>query len=537
MIFAEQSFVDCINSPRRNVEGRVELYEGSTLIQVFKSSDHLQSFKVERIGEEGKFFGFGICQKLTVKLVDKDRTINITPKHSFEAVFGTQYDYVYTNPVFYVEDIQRDENTNELTITAYDALYRAPKYTVSDLGLVEPYSIEMLATACASLLGLSLKIVGIPEADKCFSTVYPGGANFEGKETIRQVLNAIAEATQTIYFIDYNWDLTFKRLDHLGEAVITIPKTRYFTLKDETSKTIVGITHTTELGDSVSSSTAGEGVIQFVRDNPLWDLREDIGDLVQQAADNITGLTICQFDLSWRGNYLVELGDKIDIVNKNNGILTSYVLNDTIVYDGGLKQTNKWSYADKEMETASNPANLGAALNQTFARVDKANKRIDIVASEVAENHEAISSLQINTESISASVSNISNQVSEAIEGVNGNIETLSKKVEAQITAEDVSIAIKSELDNGVDKVITNTGFTFDDVGLTVSKSNSEMETTITEDGMTVYKNNETVLTANNEGVKAVDLHATTYLIIGTNSRFENYGSNRTACFWIGQGG
>ena len=60
------------------------------------------------------------------------------------------------------------------------------------------------------------------------------------------------------------------------------------------------------------------------------------------------------------------------------------------------------------------------------------------------------------------------------------------------------------------------------------------MKTQITEDGMTVYKSDEAVLTANNLGVDAVNLHATTYLIIGTKSRFEDYGSSRTGCFWIG---
>ncbi|MBQ8763148.1 MAG: hypothetical protein IJZ07_03505 [Clostridia bacterium] len=55
---------------------------------------------------------------------------------------------------------------------------------------------------------------------------------------------------------------------------------------------------------------------------------------------------------------------------------------------------------------------------------------------------------------------------------------------------------------------------------------------------MSVYKNEEEVLTANNEGVKAANLHATTYLIIGNYSRFEDYtnadGEARTGCFWIG---
>ena len=60
------------------------------------------------------------------------------------------------------------------------------------------------------------------------------------------------------------------------------------------------------------------------------------------------------------------------------------------------------------------------------------------------------------------------------------------------------------------------------------------MTTQITEDGMTVYRDNTAVLIANNVGVDAVNLHATTYLIIGNNSRFEDYGENRTGCFWIG---
>ena len=102
------------------------------------------------------------------------------------------------------------------------------------------------------------------------------------------------------------------------------------------------------------------------------------------------------------------------------------------------------------------------------------------------------------------------------------------------MTAEDVKSQIQSELNNGVTKVETTTGFTFNDEGLTVSKSGSEMTTQITEDGMTVYRDNTAVLIANNVGVDAVNLHATTYLIIGNNSRFEDYGENRTGCFWIG---
>jgi hypothetical protein len=87
---------------------------------------------------------------------------------------------------------------------------------------------------------------------------------------------------------------------------------------------------------------------------------------------------------------------------------------------------------------------------------------------------------------------------------------------------------------NGAEKVETTTGYKLDADGLTISKTGAEMTTQITEDGMTVKRDDTEVLRANNVGVDATNLHATTYLIIGKNSRFEDYESNRSACFWIG---
>ena len=124
-------------------------------------------------------------------------------------------------------------------------------------------------------------------------------------------------------------------------------------------------------------------------------------------------------------------------------------------------------------------------------------------------------------------------ELSDANVDISNDINNVMSMVEAKMSADEVELKIETAINNGVDKVTTSTGYTLNQDGLTVKKSNSEMETQITEDGMTVYKNDEVVLVANNVGVDAVNLHATTYLIIGNNSRFEDYGS-RTACFWIG---
>ena len=105
------------------------------------------------------------------------------------------------------------------------------------------------------------------------------------------------------------------------------------------------------------------------------------------------------------------------------------------------------------------------------------------------------------------------------------------------MTSDEIKFEISKILDQGVTSVTTTTGFTFNDEGLTVSKSGSEMTTTITEDGMIVYRDDTEMLTADNQGVHAINLTATQYLVVGKNSRFEDYTKDdeeRTGCFWIG---
>lgn len=519
-----------INAPVRHIGARVELYEGSALADVYNQYYALKSLTIDRVGENDKFMGFGICQRINLKLIDKERYIYITTADSFKVYMSVWEEYTSTFPPFYVSEVHRDENTNELSITAYDALYKAAQHTAAEL-TITTYTIRELAAACAALIGVETA----ENTLDVFDTEYPQGANLDGTETIREVLDAIAEATQTIYYIDANNKLVFKRLDRDGAAVYTISKDRYITLDSKTNRRLATVCHTTELGDNVAASTTESGSTQYIRDNPLWEMREDIGALVDAALAAAGGLTINQFNCSWRGNFLLEIGDKIALETKDGETVFSYLLDDVITYDGTYSHKTKWEYADNDTETASNPTTLGDALKQTFARVDKANKEIELVASIANANSDSISSLTLNTDSIAATVQAMETTTNVAIDGVKGDITELNNKVSATMTAEQVLIEIETGLANGAGKVITNTGFTFDDEGLTVSKSDSEMETQITEDGMTVYKNGDAVLTANNIGVDAVNLHATTYLIIGNNSRFEDYGSDRTGCFWIGE--
>lgn len=689
MIETTQTSLDALVSPSREIKAKIDFFDGTTKKATFTGSDKIKKFQIERAGEEGKFFGFGVSQKLELELLDKNRELNIVKGNTFDVYLTA--DTTYTKILSCeVDNIKRDEKTNGLTITAYDTISRASGHQVKDLTLTKPYTIKQFCEACGAKLGVSVKGINT------FTLSYPNGANFDGAETLREALDMVAEATQTIYFMDSTNALVFKKLDKAGANLLTIDKNIYFEYKNNGPRVLKTICSTNELGDDVSESGTTGDATQFVRDNAFWELREDITDLVHNAVVAVGGLSISQFECKWRGNFFLEIGDKIQILGKDNSSAITYLLNDTLVYNGGLNQTSSWKYKDSG-ETASNPTNLGEAIKQTYAKVDKQNKEITLLASEVKTQTEAIkktvkqvdveyylstssstptggtwstdapaweenkymwsrqkitytdgtfairnatciagakgsdgasgrgitsitteyyistsetelaggswsntqptweegkyiwtrskivynnptsteyttavcdatwkeinaiqgqqktiitdvAELKVAKDSITASVS----QITENQSGLNSSLtdlqnaftdqnntnseqfDTLTKKVESSMTADQVNLAISTELSKGVDKVTTSTGFTFNEAGLTISKSDSEISTNIDEDGMSIKKGTEEVLTVDNTGVNAINLTSRQYLIIGKNSRFEDYGSNRTGCFWIG---
>ena len=531
MISAKPSFMQMINSVSREIRARVELLDGSTLLNTFTYDGALQSFTIERTGDESSFFGFGICNKLTLKLRDKERNINITKGQRLDVSMAVGSDYLYPFPAFNVEEVTRDENTNALTITAYDAIYKANNYKVSDIKLPQSYTIFGFAAAASSLLGIPIKLDGLTAEE--FNTEYSNGANFEGTESVREALNYVAQATGTIYFVNNNWELVFKTLDISGDPVLAIDKSKYFTLSAKTKNTLTGITSATELGDNVTVGTT-TGAHQYLRDNAFLENRDDISTLLSNIFAKVSGLSMYQFDLKFRGNFLLECGDKISVTTKDDEVINCYILNDTITYNGGLVGTIKWNYNAPQGETASNPHNIGDAIKQTYARVDKVNKNIELLVSDVNQNTQEIAQLQLDTNNIRASVTNVQNNLNNMTDDLGNRITDVERKAELAMTPEQVQIKISEALADGVTSVTTETGFVFNSDGLTISKNDSEISTNIDEDGMSVMKGAEEVLTADNTGVNAINLTSRQYLIVGDNSRFENYGSDRTGCFYIG---
>lgn len=132
----------------------------------------------------------------------------------------------------------------------------------------------------------------------------------------------------------------------------------------------------------------------------------------------------------------------------------------------------------------------------------------------------------------------VDGRIEASITGVKDDVETLTQAVMGE---DGLIVRITTLEDTGVTEVTTTTGYTFNADGLTIYETGSNIKNLLNNKGMYVSRltgeNEESILTADAEGVDALNLRSRQFLIIGDNSRFENYNNgveaNRTACFHI----
>ena len=217
-------------------------------------------------------------------------------------------------------------------------------------------------------------------------------------------------------------------------------------------------------------------------------------------------------------NTKITPGDIVSVTDRNGRTVCIYVMKK--VQAGPLETLECTGSIRRDSVTAVNNMKL-SSLSGSVLELQMSMEGI------WAENRRADG----RTSSLEMTVADIRTEVSQNNADITG---ISSRMTEVEQTAEGLSVQVQNVQNDGVSKVSTTTGYTFDETGMSVQKKGGEIKTLISEDGMQVFKNGNVVLTANSEGVNAADLHASTYLAVGGRSRFENYGEDRTGCFWIG---
>lgn len=238
----------------------------------------------------------------------------------------------------------------------------------------------------------------------------------------------------------------------------------------------------------------------------------------------------------------IQAGDIIQVTDRNGQNITMYVMSkiqsgqkDTLECTGNARRDSNFM-SNGEKFSAINGKVLEMQVGIQGLKIANRELGGEIISAEtlISQNTENIQLRATKTEVQTAK----EEAIETSRESFDAQLKVMSDSISMNFKKtqelEETVDGIKNE---GASHVVTSTGYTFNEDGMTIKKSGQAMKTQITQDGMIVYKNGREVLSANSAGVNAVDLHASTYLIIGKGdgrSRFEDYGTDRIGCFWIG---
>ena len=418
--------------------------------------------------------------------------------------------------LFTVKKTQRP-SPNRYFITAYDRLSRLDKDLTDWLEGIEgwPFELESFAQKVCDACDLPYLPTELPNG------LWPvnrfSAAKVTGKQLMQWVGEAVGRFCRVTPTGEAYWDWYAQRdasvtpggecysfLDTLSSAdYVTAPVDRVLIRRD-----------TRDFGTAYGNGSN----TYYITGNPF--LISDSQQALQGVAKTLHGIlaqvryTPCAVTVPAEAK--IQPGDIVSVTDRNGREITAYVMKKT---RQGQKDTLECTGSPRRNER-SNSYGIG----QLQGKVLELEMGLDGIKAENRDSCGKLAALQLTVDGLRTKV--FGQQT-----GVNSTVDRLSA---IEQTAEGLSLQVKSVYDDGVSKLSTTAGYTFDETGITVQKSGKEIKTQITEDGVTVYKNGSEVLVANSRGVDAADLHASTYLSIAGKSRFEKYKSNRRGCFWIG---
>ena len=383
-------------SPRREISCYIEMNLEDTY-EILRN-EQIYNWKIERNAEDSKFFGTGVCQKMTLETIMTDFGSQVRTINPVSGVTG----FTFSTPLFYITEVIQDEVANKITYTAYDGLYFATLHKIKEANLPSTYTIKELAEKAVALIpelsGVDTSSLNLP-----FTS-----ANLSGEETCREIFDDIAEATQTNYYVNSENILCFKRMNTI--VSVNVPKTAYFEATTGAVYVLKTIMSVTELGDNASSTATGSPdvsgieVTQYVRENCFYTKLKDaqLKNALQYAINNVGNSYLYEYSIKWRGITATEPFDIISFANRDGLYVETVLFNDTISYNGGLIEQSSWSY--KAQDETEESSGIGERINNTFARVNKVDNTVKIHAGLINNLQEEYAELNVTVDGINTKV-------------------------------------------------------------------------------------------------------------------------------------
>lgn len=438
--------------------------------------DEIKSIKIETTGIKGKFFGVSYCQKLSVSFIDKDKKINFSkndeiaiflcPTEKYNAPDADSYYNVAYAPYF-VDSFKRNEKTGEVSAIGYDIMGVASN-TPFSLGEGDSFTLQQILDRCKTLAGISgvngINVSYLPESWTREQI------NLSGKETVRDILTAIAEITGSFMFIYPYWtnddvgsicfytyprkQRVYTQLGYLYQETY-IDKSRYFELTSDKPYKLTGIASVNELEDVVAVGTTEQQ--QVIYSNPFLTLLPDETQqtILTGILNQLKDFSFTPFNCEWRGDPRLEPVDWLTFEDKQGNKFTSYLLNETFEYNGGFKSTIWWEGAESE-RTDINSKSISNNILKTKATVDKVKGEITLEVSRAKEAEQLLGSrITLNENAITSEVKNRQDADNELSSTITQTANSITSEVSRATGKENELAADISTITQTVDNIST----------------------------------------------------------------------------------
>lgn len=476
-------------------------FEGSLLRSVMKCLDIELDRRVA--GGITAYTGSAVAGDAVVGAVNPmDASTIRTPRFGVKAPGDADYSYIEYG-TYIVKEKKDDKEQDFVLFECYDLmLFSMVPY---DLIVEYPITVGRYLDAICTRLGWAKRYTTFAN-----SNVEIEEEKYDASYTYRDVLDEIAQvAGGMIAFVGDELDVIYPT--NSGE---TIDSSNLKTLRMGESYGPVNsvVLARSPQEDNIyrqnSDSVSTHGLTEIrIENNQIMDSHRE--DFIEGILGAVLGLQFETYELESFGIGYLNLGEFFTIQTPDGENHTTLMLCDDIKISNGLNEISHLeapAFTETDYTAASESDRV---LNKTILRVDKQAQEITALVSK--------------TENVASAVNGLTTQVTHL--------------TEVMIDSDSVDIKI-SEAVEGIDSITTATGYTFDQNGLhiqkTVNGEADEIENLIDNTGMYVLRDGENILSANNEGVDAINLRSRQFLIIGTNSRIEDYEYGRTACFYIG---
>ncbi len=409
---ASNNFInECKNRSNGNRLGKIIVDGVNTPIT---NSDNLQKISIDSgCYVDGNIIGSVYAKCLKANFIT---SIDNLSNKSIQAQIGVKYANLSTEYInmgkYTIERPNNEITANMSQITAYDDLYTnldKPYVCGIDYFSGDKTVSDLYVDVC-NQLGLT------PKTTTFINSNIPISNNpFTNGEKNRTVLQTVAKVSCSFIDIDVDnnkidlcWlsstlNYTFKKNDYVsveGGQVVCGP------INCLIIKNSVIDDENVTVKDDASITQNGENSIIISEDYILHN-----AELRNQAKtaiwNRVKGMKYVDCKLTtYYGKPFLKLGNKIRIYTSETEYFDTYVLKHNFTYDGSSTSIiESPALTKQEIKTKQN-VGLKEKLYKTQIDIDKQNKKIEALVSEVDENSESIANLEMKSDEISAEVSN-----------------------------------------------------------------------------------------------------------------------------------